>query len=84
MKRSLIFANISKELDSANSKYRGFYSTHEGVSVIRKELDALWDLTKISKKMKGNRLMYNESIQIAAMAIKFIETLCLGEVGDGS
>lgn len=67
---------IVEELYSANSKHPAFHSTHEGYAVIKEEVDELWDEIKASKAFDmANRMMVNEAVQVAAMAIKFIENL---------
>ena len=75
MIRSKVLEMIKTELDSANNKYPAFHSTHEGYAVLREEIDELWDEIKVSKSTNANRLMVNEAVQVAAMAIKFIENL---------
>ncbi|OEU63369.1 MAG: hypothetical protein BA867_08685 [Desulfobacterales bacterium S5133MH16] len=66
---------VLDELESANKKYPSFRSAHEGYAVIKKELDELWDEIKTSKQSQANLLMVNEAVQVAAMLIKFIESL---------
>lgn len=75
MTKNEIIKLINDELESANSKHPGFSSVHEGYAVIKEEVDELWDEIKVSKSIGSNMLMVNEAVQIAAMAIKFIETL---------
>ena len=75
MTRNDVMQMIDKELDSANNKYPAFHSTHEGFAVLKEEVDELWDEIKVSKSTNANRLMINEAIQVAAMAIKFTENL---------
>lgn len=72
---------IVDELYNANNSYSGFHSTHEGFAVLKEEVDELWDEIKISKNIYANRLMVNEAVQVAAMAIKFIENLYHNEEG---
>jgi len=68
--------SIITEYESASSKYPKFHSTHEGYAVIKEEVDELWDMVKASKEINGHLEMEKECIQIAAMAIRFIEDLC--------
>lgn len=75
MIRSEIIELINTEINLANSKYSAFRRTHEGYAIIKEEVDELWDEIKRSKATDANELMVNEAIQIAAMAIKFIESL---------
>lgn len=76
MKREEIIQLIETELMSTDRDKPRFHSTHEGYAVLKEEVDELWDEIKASKSFdKANRMMVNEAIQVAAMAIKFIETL---------
>lgn len=75
MTRNEIIGLVNIEIDLANSKYPAFYSTHEGYAILKEELDELWDEIKTSKETNANMLQVNEAIQVAAMAIKFIESL---------
>lgn len=76
MERKEIIELINAELLIANRNNASFHSTHEGYAVIKEEVDELWDEIKKSKYTQANRMMMNEAIQVAAMAIKFIENLC--------
>lgn len=61
------------ELVSAQVKFGPFASTHEGYAVILEELDELWG----EIKRNGSReRMRAEAIQVAAMAMRFVEDLC--------
>lgn len=71
-----ITQEIRNEVESARSKYHNFNSLHEGYAVILEELDELWDAIKASKDIRGDNSMRKECIQIAAMAVRFIEDLC--------
>lgn len=46
---------------------------HEGYAVILEELDELW--VEIKKKKPDTQEMRKEAIQVAAMAVRFIEDL---------
>ena len=67
---------IEAELKSAYSKFPPFKSSHEGYAVILEELDELWDEIKNDKKPGSQQRQKDEAIQVAAMAIKFINDLC--------
>ena len=71
-----IAVEIIDEVKSAQQKYHPFNSNHEGYAVILEELDELWDMIKSSKSTTATADMKKECIQIAAMAIRFIEDLC--------
>jgi len=71
-----ILKQVENEFEIASSLYSKFHSNHEGYAVIKEEVDELWDEIKKSKDTKGNKKMKSELIQIAAMAIRFIDNLC--------
>ena len=76
MKREEVMQMIKTELMITDSQKPKFHSNHEGYGVIKEEFDELWDEIKGSKTFdKANRLMVDEAVQVAAMAIKFIENL---------
>lgn len=81
MKRENVMQRIKTELMLTDAQKPKFHSTHEGYAVLKKEVDELWDEIKTSKGFdRANLFMVNEAIQVAAMAIKFVENLYnLGE-----
>jgi hypothetical protein len=69
-----------RELCRARDKHSTFASDHEGWAVLMEEMDELWDEIK-KKKEKRNRLfLLKESMQIAAMAMRFASDLCPKEL----
>ena len=75
MKRKDAMKLVNDELCKTDIEKPKFHSTHEGYGVLKEEVDELWDEIKMNKNINANRLMVNEAIQVAAMAIKFIENL---------
>jgi hypothetical protein len=76
MKRESVMQKIKTELMLTDAQKPAFHSTHEGYAVLKEEVDELWDEIKLSKSFdSANLLMVNEAVQVAAMAIKFIENL---------
>ncbi len=71
----MIYEQVKEEVKSAREKYPAFHSTHEGFAVIKEEVDELWDFIKATKFTGADDSMKAECIQIAAMAIRFIEDL---------
>lgn len=67
-----IFKAVRAEVDTATEKFAAFNSTHEGYAVILEELDELWECVKQNDQTTA---MYNEAIQVAAMAIRFVMDL---------
>jgi hypothetical protein len=78
MKRSDLLNAISAEVDHAKNLYPKFNSLHEGYAVMLEEVEELWELIRKSKLLKADDCMRNEAIQIAAMAVRFVEDLYEG------
>lgn len=57
------------ELLSAMSKHRSMASAHEGHSVIREELDELWDHVKADTGQGADAR--KEALQVAAMGVRY-------------
>lgn len=65
-----IFSDILNELITAKKKFNDFHSYHEGYAVIKEEYEELWD--EIKKKKPEKEFLYEEAMQLATMAIRFI------------
>lgn len=79
LKTDKIVTEVLVELGRARDKFpRPQASAHEGFAVLDEERDELWDDVKGNH---GNRTarMRAKAIQIAAMAIRFIEDVCDAE-----
>ncbi len=63
-----ILQAVDAEYRRAVSLHGSFSSTHEGYAIIKEEVDELWDGIK---KNDDRKLLKEEAIQIAAMAIRF-------------
>ena len=63
-----IIKAVDAEYQRAVSLHGAFSSTHEGYAIIQEEVDELWDGIK---KNDDRKLLKEEAIQIAAMAIRF-------------
>lgn len=64
------------ELNRARKKHpKDFNSAHEGFAILDEERDELWDEVK-GNDPKRREKMRAEAIQIAAMAIRFVEDVC--------
>lgn len=66
--------SLIDEIESAVKAHGSFSGPHEGYAVMLEELDELWD--EVRKKKHDLQLMKNECIQIAAMALRFINDVC--------
>lgn len=62
---------VINELRSARAHHNPMHSAHEGYAVLKEELEELWD--EIKKRKPDIEAMRKEAIQVAAMAIRFIE-----------
>jgi len=76
VKRVELLLEIEQELDRARAKHIEFPSTHHGYAVLAEEVDELWDHVRMKEPDPSK--MRKECIQIAAMAIRFIEDVCEG------
>lgn len=68
--------DVVRELRRAREKFpRPQSSAHEGFAVLKEEVDELWDEVKGNAPDRKQR-MRAEAVQVAAMAIRFIEDVC--------
>ncbi len=72
-----LLLQVGQELNSA-AKWPGFHSAHEGFAVLKEEVDELWDHVKVNQVKRDLVAMRGEAIQIAAMAVKFVQMLDAG------
>ena len=72
--RASTVAEVMTELKSATLMHGPMHSAHEGYSVLHEELDELWD--EVKTKHRSVARMRSEAIQVAAMALRFIEDVC--------
>lgn len=72
-KQERILRLVQAELDRA-AKFPIFNSAHEGYGVLLEEVDELWDAIKNNKTVHPIDQMA-EAIQVAAMAVKYVESL---------
>ena len=68
---------IEEEVGRARTLYPQIQSSpHEGYAVILEELDELWQEVKASKPGSDRDAMRKEALQVAAMAVRFIQDVC--------
>jgi len=72
-----ILSDVREELARARAKFNRFNSAHEGYAVILEEMDELKYEVWKNRKIRSRERMLAEAIQIAAMAIRFAEDVCL-------
>ncbi len=68
------YLQIENEIDQSRRQHGVFSGSHEGYAVILEEVEELWE--QVKRKQRDFKKMEKECIQIAAMAIKFIEDVC--------
>lgn len=73
-KLEVILSSLRAELLSAMAKHAPMHSPHEGHSVIREEVDELWDHVKADTGQTPEAR--KEALQVAAMGIRYVLDLC--------
>jgi len=71
---SPILADVQAELKRAMKKFGAFHDAHHGKAIIEEEFDELWDEIKLKKP--SVLVMRKEAVQLAAMAVRFIQDVC--------
>lgn len=74
----IIINAIENEFMDATREFGAFHNAHEGYAVLLEEVNELWDNIKLNQKKNPNRLklVKQEAIQVAAMAIRLIYDCC--------
>lgn len=72
-----IFYGIRGELERA-AKWPAFNSAHEGYAILAEEVDELWAHVKVNQKKRDLDAMRAEAIQVAAMAVTFVQMIDAG------
>jgi hypothetical protein len=67
---------VRDELARARAAWPNMNTSHEGYAIILEELDELWELVRVKQDKHDRKAMRKEAMQIAAMAIRFMEDLC--------
>lgn len=67
-------AEVRRECMKAMQKFEPFNSAHEGHSVLREEVEELWDEVKANRGYGGDARL--EARQCAAMAVRYMVDLC--------
>ena len=67
--------DILDELHRAQKHGDTFSSLHEAYGVLLEEIDEVWDITRQKKKLRSKKELREEFIQVAAMAIKALQSL---------
>lgn len=81
---SELFADLQRhEIESARAKHRPINSAHEGYSVILEELDEFWEEVRKKRSERSRERMVAELVQIAAMAQRTAEDVCMDLLPEG-
>lgn len=67
---------VELELAAARRHYPPMRSAHEGWAILREEVDELWEEVKRKDSVRDKAVMRAEAVQVAAMALRFIEDIC--------
>lgn len=70
MDRINAVSEILDEHGRAIKKFKPFNSAHEGISVIRKEFDELWE--QVKRRDPHYAAMEREAVQLGAMVVRFL------------
>ncbi len=72
-----VYEEIYAEVKRARDKHpKAFNSSHEGWAVLYEEVDELWEEVRNQTEERSYAKMRMEAVQIAAMAVRFIEDVC--------
>lgn len=69
-------ADVVDELERAQSAFGPFHSAHEGYAVLLEEVDELKVEVWKSPRKRDVAAMRREAVQVAAMALRFIDDCC--------
>lgn len=72
---STLAIDINAEIQAARRHGSTFASLHEAYAVILEELDEVWDIARQKRMDRDRAELYKELVQIAAMAIKAINSM---------
>ncbi len=71
--RPFTYSLIEEELKKIKARYsKDYNSRHEGYAILKEEVDELWDEIK---RNGSKRDLQSEAVQVAAVAIRFIQEL---------
>ena len=77
-----IYEEIEAEVNRARKLFDPFNSPHEGYAILLEEMDELKEQVwrfNLTKNRDTRSAMRSEAVQVAAMAIRFIEDLLSGK-----
>lgn len=66
---------VMAEYNTALQNFPPMRSEHEGYAILLEEVEELWDEIKKSPRKRDPVALRKEAIQVAAMALRFVEDL---------
>lgn len=78
---ALIAEEVIAEAERAAKLWPPFNSAHEGFATLHEEFDELKAHVWTNQKKRNLDAMRTEAIQVAAMAVRFVNDICDGERG---
>lgn len=67
---------VKVELESARKQYPPFPTAMHGISVLREEFEELWELLRVKDADRDHNRMWEEAVQVGAMAVRFMLDCC--------
>ena len=74
--RQKVLGDIDREFQLATRAHKPLNSLHEAWAVIREEVDELWEEVRKKPEARDWAQIYQELIQIAAMAMRLVLDVC--------
>lgn len=77
--RKDILEQIGQEVERSHELgFGSFHSAHEGFAILLEEVDELKAHVWMKQSKRDLSAMRNEAVQVAAMAVKFVESIDAG------
>lgn len=73
-------ALVAGEYRRAVALHPRWASAHEGIALLFEEIWELWDEVRKRRDARDLDAMRREAIQVAAMAVRFVEEICRPEI----
>lgn len=71
---------VAAEYRRAVALHPRWASAHEGIALLFEEICELWDEVRKRRDARDPDAMRREAIQVAAMAVRFVEEICRPEI----